>query len=137
MKMKLSDIKKMLDAGTKPVVEFTSGVDEFEGYAEASMRCRITGIVDDFDCVKVSFDFSEFETLNVQCESPTYYDKNGRPTLTASQAGHYKAQDYAYVDPNQDFPAVLVSGLVSQYLASGFDGSYVAWLESIVSKSNS
>ena len=87
------------------IVEFGPNIEDMETYAEAKMRARITKIEPMYTdspnvwehVYKVHVDYSEFEEENAPFETSDYYDKDGRPRLTAREAGFYHVQDTIYM----------------------------------------
>ena len=136
LRMNAKDFAKLVNSGIRPVVTFKASVDDKEGYWEANMRGRITAARDNGDDVmELTVDVTEFDEFNKPFESANYYDKNQNPTLTAREAGFYKAVDTMYFDANEDVGQVLTVEddssikLFNEYRESGSDLSYVTWLE--------
>lgn len=136
----IRDLTEALRAGSRPVVTFCEGIGEKESYAEAGMRARILGAtpMDHDGVLRLTFDFAEFETHNASFESANYYDKGGKPVLTARQAGYYKPQEDLYFDLDEELATLMqleVAGsvaLYNRYKAEGCPGTYVGWLEHTV-----
>lgn len=133
----IADLVTALQQGTQPVVTFQGSVGDLESYAEAGMRARILSATNDgADCVKLMFDFEEFDGHNRAFESANYYDKNKVPCLTAREAGYYKPQEKLYFAPTDDIETYMVFedsaalGLFDEFKAQGVSGTYVQWLES-------
>lgn len=127
----------------KPVVRFTSVIEDIEGYLEAGMMARITKVTEpDTDGVfQVFYDLSEFDEYNRQFEKANYYDSNMVPCLTAREKGYYKPQDDYYTEATEvdgapywltQFEVVPQHGT---YLMDRFNEranknqSYIQWLE--------
>lgn len=128
-------------------VEFKSGVEDLEGYAEKGMRATIMSIKksgsDDDVCV-IEFDFTQFDEYNKQFESSNYYDKkgNGEACLNAREAGYYKPHEKYYIfagtswDVNTDDIFTFLCdmndiALLKETFEKSGESSYVSWLESI------
>lgn len=128
-------------------VEFKSGVEDLEGYAEKGMRATIMSIKksgsDDDVCV-IEFDFTQFDEYNKQFESSNYYDKknNDKACLNAREAGCYKLHEkyYLYAGMNWDGDTDEVFSflcdmndisLLKETFEKSGESSYVGWLESI------
>lgn len=134
----IADIAELVRAGARPVITFRAGIADIEGYAEAGMRARLVRAseADRDGCIKLTFAFPEFDEHNVAFESANYYDKQGKPTLTAREAGYYKPEDDAYFMATDALENLLVPdgaeavALLTEFKESGFKGTYVAWLES-------
>jgi hypothetical protein len=137
--MTAAELVKMIGSGLRPVVTFSEGVLDKEGYAEAKMRARIVGASADSDgMVKLKFSFVEFADFNLPFESANYYDKNHRPVLTAREAGFYKDEDVYYFDKDEKIKDVMSLesdrrlDVYMSYQSSGEErggASYIQWLE--------
>lgn len=93
----------LIRASRGQAIEFTSCVDDWEGYPEEGMRAIIVGFEwDDPELGKLFLDFEPFDAHNKELEKHNYYDKNGVACLTAREAGYYKPQDYYYTVPSND-----------------------------------
>jgi len=140
--MKLNDLIAMVRSGARPVVVFNQGIEYMEDYAEPGMRGRITGVrsvESDEGLLKISVDYSEFDKFNRQFESANYYDKAGKTTLTAREAGYYKPADTLYLTQSEDAPFEIVddahAALYEKYMRSDAQSSgvgYIQWLENLV-----
>lgn len=132
-----SEFLALLQAGHKPVVTFKKRIEDQEAYPEKGMRARAlsAGAPDSDDVVGILFQFDEFDAFNIPLESTSYYDKHGKPTLTARQANFYKPTECLYFDvtgdPAEFFEVVQDCSLAlfTEFTASGVTGSYVEWLE--------
>lgn len=124
-------------AGTQPVISFTEGVLDFEGYLEPGMRARLVAAREDGELIHLHLDFSEFEAFNQGFETANYYDSHGNPTLTARQAGYYPKnhRDDLIVDPalRMEYFGRIDSdasiALYAEYRRCGSEKLYVQWLE--------
>lgn len=141
--MTTTDLLRMVEEGTKPVVEFGKGVDAYESYLEPGMRARVVGArwFDD-DVVIFSFDVSAFEGHNTPLERANFHGRDGKLT-TAREAGCYPkdhvetlyfgVEDPVMEDTKFDDVLTLVDEaplrLFQEFIASGEPGSYTAWLE--------
>lgn len=134
---KIAELVRLIQNGAKPVVQFGRDIADKESYPDAGMRARALSVrKENSDVLYIEFDFSEFEAFNLPFEQPNYYDKAGKPTLTARQAGFYRPQDNLYFDADEDVETSLElvaderTALYNQYQASGTSETYVSWLES-------
>lgn len=134
--MTASDLAGLVTDGIHPVVEFRKGIEDIESYAESGMRARVVGTTEILGKdIKLSFDFSEFDDFNKAFEQSNYYDKKGKPTLTAREAGFYKGVETYFFEAQDEtdmyFEVVESWGLqlYERYKASGEACSYVQWLE--------
>jgi hypothetical protein len=132
------ELVQMVRQGKTPVVQFKKGIESKDDcYPEEGMRARVLHASDpDPDgCVKIVFDFEEFADHNKQYERTNYYDKHGRPSLTAREAGFYKPQDDIYFDGDEEMEGQLAiqaeAGLwlYESFTAEKSGESYVQWLE--------
>ena len=138
----MSDFSKMTIAelaqsGACPLeVEFKPGVEDLEGYPEGGMRAEVLRVVPDGNEVfRVSVSYEQFEAFNHTLETANFYDNEGRPRLTASQAGYYRQLEDLYVmadDLCSTFFTPLDKArlaLLDEFSESGSEESYVQWLE--------
>lgn len=128
-----AEIVKMLDAGIKPVVEFTSSF-EHGSYAEQGMRARILRYRNMHDdIVYFDFEFDEFLELNQPLETYNFYDSAGVPRLSAREYGTIKdgveeiCVGLNYV--NDEFQLANNTALFFEYQSLGTKEAYVTWLE--------
>jgi hypothetical protein len=130
---------QQIQAGARPVIRFTQGAEDFEGYAELHMRARVVSIEERSDSVCIlTVDFGEFDEHNRQFESSNYFDKSGNACLTAREAGDYKPVDTLYLPLDGDIYGFEVEdglgvALYARYLAAKSSLSYVQWLEAELS----
>jgi hypothetical protein len=133
----IHDFTELLKTGCQPVVEFKTGIDDKESYAEAGMRAQAVccSTADSDGVLRIAFSFSAFDEHNKPFESANYYDRAGNPRLTAREAGYYKETVEVYFDHSEPLDKLFTvldessTGLFAQYKASGYEGSYVQWLE--------
>lgn len=133
----IADLLELVRSGSKPVVVFKKGVIEKEDYAEPGMRARVLSATapDGDDVLEIMFDFGEFEDFNRPLEVANYYDKDGKPSQTAREAGFYKPQDryfYGLNDPLADELEVVPTAslaMFEEFKALNSTDSYVEWLE--------
>lgn len=124
-------------AGAQPVITFSEGVLDFEGYLAPGMRARIVAAREDGELIQLHLDLSEFEAFNQGFETANYYDPQGNPTLTARQAGYYPKdhQDHFIVDSTlgvDTFGCIddeAGIALYDEYRRCGSGKLYVQWLE--------
>lgn len=120
-------------------IEFLSAVEKYADEFDAGMRATVTGIAPDGDHYQIQLTLAKFEDYNRPFETPTYFDSDGKPTLTVREAGYYRMENYLYVEDNwRDCVKLLddtSAGLFDLYLidrAAGSDLTYIAWLETLV-----
>ena len=145
--MHINELRQMLEAGKKPLVEFLPGCKKDECIVEScldpGMRARITAIqIRHDDVLSVDFDQGEFEAFNEPFALADYQDDRGLNTLTAKQAGRWRKVESIYMDAEADLDNKLklvtdehtagAQALFEQYRQSGYVGSYVSWLEAKV-----
>lgn len=137
--LKIKDIQQLLAAGAPVAVEFTKGIEDSEAYPEPGMRAYAVGFVlHEHDVCAVRFDFAPFDEHNKAFEQSNYYDREGKPCLTAREAGQYKPQDDLYLTPDDDMDTkfTLVPterlALFVEYGKAPVRGTYVSWLEAQV-----
>lgn len=136
----ISDLLQYLSTGQQPVVTFKKHIEEKEAYAEVGMRARILRAhIGQHDCVEITFDFAEFDAFNLPFETSAFFDKDGKPTQTARQAGYYKPQEALYYDiealMENELEIVDAQGLAlyTEYQTTeNKPTTYVAWLEQLV-----
>lgn len=135
------DVTQALRNGHSVVVEFKKAVEEQEGYLEARMRGRLISFTEEDDTlVRFVIDLSEFDAYNRPFESSNYWDKSGKATLTAREAGYYPEdhREALYADENAavtDLADIVTDdklGLYSEFLSAAPGEAYTAWLESQV-----
>ncbi len=130
-------ILELLKSGIKPTVKIIKPFHE-DDYLEAGMLARIQSlVVEDLDLIRVYLEFSEFQKLNIQFETPTWRMANGK-SGTCREAGLYPkdSKDYVYAcldDFENCVEIVEMNPLFVEYSkARGFLGypiPYVSWLE--------
>lgn len=128
------DFETLIRNGHRPVVTFQKGVEDQEGYLEPGMRGRIVAVaVEDDDLLSFTIDLAEFDGFNAAFESSNYFDKSGRPCLTAREAGRYKPNESFWGGRSDELPMILeASGrldLFTKYQSANAGVSYVQWLE--------
>ncbi len=145
--MHMNELRRMLDAGKRPVVEFLPDCKKDECIAEScldpGMRARINSIrLKHDDILEVEFDQGQFEAFNEPFALADYRDDRGLNTLTAKQAGRWCRVETIYMDLEADLSSKLklvtdehtagAQALFAQYRQSGYAGNYVSWLEAKV-----
>jgi hypothetical protein len=138
-RMTANEFAGLVTDGIHPVIEFKKDIEDIESYAEPGMRARAVGVATTNDNgVKFSLDFTEFDDFNKAFEQANYYDKKGRPTLTAREAGFYKGVEtyfFEVQDETDKYFEVVKSrslDLYERYKSSKEGVSYVQWLEAKV-----
>lgn len=128
-------LKAHVEDGRPLAIEFTKGVDDLEGYAEPGMRAHLVDYLPSRDdVVELRVNYQIFEDFNRGLEKANYYDKDGKPTLTARESGHYNVTETYYVmatdDPAKYFSAIDPAlGLLQEWQNTDRQKSYVSFLE--------
>ena len=140
--MKYKELVKMVEDGRRPFVEFTSKIEEYEGYMDAHMRAKIVHAEFDDDgvTVKIDFNFEQFTVLNDSVEKHTYWDGNGNAVLSAKEAGCYpkKLVDTYWFEADDEVGEyfALISPdneVYEKYLKERKEGqSYPQWMEELI-----
>lgn len=137
--MRIHELADLVSDVIKPVVEFKKGIEEIESFIESGMRARLIEASPKHGEMDLKFDFSEFDSFNQRFENANYYDEQGKPTMTARQAGFYTPVKSFLFELKEDsghcFEVVEAESLklYDHYKASNETVSYVQWLETIVS----
>lgn len=89
-------------------VEFKKAAEDLETQFDYKMRAQLVAIrIVRENMVVFTCDDSKWTTYNDDFASANYYDKEGKPCLTAKQAGYYHVRQDVYVmttdDPNKFF----------------------------------
>jgi hypothetical protein len=129
---------ELIQAGKKPIVTFKQDISDKESYPEAGTRARATAASqpDSDGVIEITFDYSEFDEINIPLELTNYYDKSGAPSLTARQAGYYKPIDIIYFDASEkleqlmDIESDVDVSIFEAFKQEATEFSYVQWLES-------
>lgn len=89
------------------VIIFNNEITELDIYAEEHMKARVVkkrwnihnnDMSDLREVVHEIFvDFSEFENHNHKYQNANYYDDEGKPCLTAVEAGQYNPRDSIFI----------------------------------------
>jgi hypothetical protein len=128
-------LKAHVEDGRPLAIEFTKGVGDLEGYAEPGMRAHLVDYLPSRDdVVELRVNYQIFEEFNRGLEKANYYDKDGKPTLTARDAGFYNVTETYYVmatdDPAKYFSAIDPAlGLLQEWQNTDRQKSYVSFLE--------
>ena len=126
---------ELVKNGLRPQITFMPDCENLESYPEAGMKARVLEVIpDDDDIYRVKVDFEPFAEHNKAFESANYFDKNGKPTLTAHQAGYYKPVDVFYLTPNEGPEYLTIDDakgveLFERFSKSGYPGTHIQWLE--------
>ena len=132
------EFAEIVQRDLRPIVAFTKAIEDCEGYAEKGMRGRIIGAKVKHDgLVSLTVDFTGLDDFNKPFESANYYDKTGKPCLTARAVGRYQPREEYTVMSDEETPFEVVEPeaihLYEQYMAEKGEGEhYVTWLEKIV-----
>lgn len=72
-----------------------NGIADAGGYPEPGMKARILSVEPEWENVRVTFDFAEFEAENdaIDGANPCYFLPGTDRLGTAKEAGRYKPQD--------------------------------------------
>lgn len=120
-------------------IEFLPAIASYVDEFDIGMRATVLRIESDGDDgFAIHFTFAKFEDYNHPLESTSYWDDDGKPTLTAREAGHYKVEDYLYVEANWQTCVKILDGSSSKLFdlfmvdkAAQPDINYVGWLEAL------
>jgi hypothetical protein len=134
------------------VITFNLACEDLENYCEAGMKAKVTSIslmrheeVEQDMVYLVKLDYTNFDDYNRKFETANYYDKLGKPKLTAREAGFYKLEDTLYLGSNNIFPwnnyfevehDSISDRMYTRYVNSNTDKTitYLKWLETQLSK---
>lgn len=134
----------MVQSGIHPVVEFGEGIEAQEGYLDPRMRGRIISVLEDRDDFAIfTVDLNGFEAHNKPLEQPNYYDRNGNPGLTATEAnklpkGGIEKLYLSFTETvSESFTLDQVLRIIDEeslslyqeYLSEAPGYSYIVWLE--------
>ena len=123
-------------------IEFLRQNPEIDDYYEAGMRACVTRVRvemddprDEVKTIKIEVVFSPFDEYNKAFEGRNYYDREGKPTLTAREAGFYKENDtlwFAEGSPEIEKTIMVVDpkyrAVMELWQQSGSDKPLNAWL---------
>lgn len=118
-------------------IEFVPGVEDLECYPETGMRATLVSITEDGDkdLVKLHVNYEDFDEFNTAFESRNYFDREGKPVLTAREAGYYHEDETIYVmgsDKVDKWLRIIDDGATALYAAFRLEApgiSYTRWLE--------
>jgi hypothetical protein len=130
-------------------IQFQNAISEIESYFDTGMRATITSIsTENYGDERVYFfvfDISKFTEYNKNKEIRNYYDDNGKPILTATEAGYAPENNIGLVyfsdfedksspmyRPLTDYIKIISderADLLKAYLSENVDVSYEQWLE--------
>lgn len=126
-------------------IEFFKPVEEYVENVDAGMRATIIRISDDEHgipgdpCFQIHYTLAKFDAYNRDFEKASFYDSDGKPTLTLRQTGHYSEEDSVYVGNDWQACIKLVDSaqgkLFDMFMIDKTaqpDITYVAWLETLV-----
>ena len=97
--MKYANLYQLLSL-KNAVVTFTDELDKVETDFNKGMRCRVVGSDVDDEIPFFIVDATEYRDHNMSVASSDYYDRDGKPTLTAFEKGMYRDIDSIF--PNMD-----------------------------------
>jgi hypothetical protein len=135
------NLKAKLKSLVGKTVVFTKNVEDLEDYAESGMKARVQDfIIKDSELTIIKFDFDFYKNHNSQYETSNYYDKYGRPTLNAHEAGIYKPIQDMYLPSNLESIMSYMNvvtlerqdTLLQKYQNSQTDKTYLEWLEDVI-----
>jgi hypothetical protein len=138
-------ILKLMQSGSRPQITFTKAVEDLEGYPEAGMKAQVIEATEiDNEMIRIVVDYTPFDAQNQALEKANYYDKGGKPTLTARQAGMYQPTESFLIDFSDKYAATfsidsserisLFERYQAQMRGAKEQASYVTWLEDQVLK---
>lgn len=139
--MKVEELVRMIREGKKPVVKLTDYLWD-ESWGEKGMVAEVVAVTDDDmggDGYKMTFDYNRFKDMNLPLQSHNYWLKDGKRG-TAFESGMMKADNITeevYFGLGDDVPVTLSDSnpdIYWAYVNSGFNGSYVQWLEDTLNK---
>lgn len=140
--MKCNELKKLINSGTYPLVEFTKKVVNYEGRFEEGMRAYLVGYSgSNFpNIIELFFDEKEFVNYNKTLEQHVWYNSQTHDYDLKWSDDKYK-KDYngktsvfeIETEEIITFKIVENSELFNEYLKSYTDISYIRWLENKVS----
>lgn len=94
--------KEYLASLVGKTIRFTKAIEEWGMYAENGMQAIVQKWYFDeaheFPVHKIWVDFAPFEKENHKRQNSNWYDKDGKATLTAVEAGWYLPVDSIYID---------------------------------------
>jgi hypothetical protein len=130
------EVKRIIDSGIKPIIEFTEKAQLHDLDPDVGMRCELISCsnVDENDCIWFTCDFKGWKDYNKQFAKPVWYDKSHNPTLTWFESGYYPEDGKYEICQDADyeldvFTIVKTSKYYKTYLESGSLLSYITWLE--------
>lgn len=134
--MNARELARLIRLGQTPVITFGPRIEEQECYPDEGMRGRLIRTKEMGDgMVEFEVALADFESFNLPLEKPAYYDKAGKPTLTATESGSKVATDTFYVELNDDIQGLLAItsspkiDLYQRYLDANSGQTYTDWLE--------
>jgi hypothetical protein len=121
-------------------LECREKIEDLESYPDKGTRLTVYGMRDDKDDVlALQVSYHKYDDYNTAFEKANYFDKEGRPCLTARDAGFYNVKDTLYVmatdNPNDYFISLdaLSNVFINRYIDEKRDGeTYVAFLERLL-----
>lgn len=110
-----------------------------DGYPEPGMRAKIVGIhreAGHHECYRITFDFSEYETINAFFETADFYGDDGVANKFAREVGAYHPQENLWFSAEDmgalaDYFTVIgdrQNRIYDMFKKSG-EQDYVKWLE--------
>ena len=140
----MTDIYQEIQALVGKDIEFQKGVEKYVDDVDAGMRATVLRVTDEMNsddsdpCLCIHYSFTKFDQYNRPFEGSEYYDKDGKATLTAREAGMYQDEGTIYVGKDWRECLYVVDSAQGRLFdlfitdkESEVDISYVAWLEII------
>jgi hypothetical protein len=134
-------LMRSIKNGLRPVVIINDEIFE-DAYLENQMMARIIDVsLDDELSVaenpdliyEFTLDFSEFKDSNQKLETNSYYDSDGNPILTSSEAGYrpknLKESVCHSINHGSVFFSLVKNEFIDEYLSTNLSQSYTGWLE--------
>lgn len=136
------ELNKLMKAGIKPIIEFTSLVEDLDSGAECGMRGVVESIRisrDDNDCFEVTINMEKYFEYNKQLMTHTWLNKStGEYDVTSIEGGWYPknhvVEIFDSVNDQDEYNFILLTGnsevLYDEYFKEkNRNELYVNWLE--------
>ena len=136
--MKARDLYNVISSVKKPIVNLTGRLLE-DSFGSAGMIARIVNCYKTHDnFVHFHFDYNEHRDHNIALDEPTWYISKSEGNMgTAIEAGIVNPNDIfedICFDLDEEINVVFTDDCptLKGFLESEFDGTYLEWLESMV-----
>lgn len=135
--MNFLTLRDMVGNGYCPPVRFKNDIRELNSYFEPGMMATLDGVVDyQNNHSGFVFNVSDYKENNLTFETPNFYDANGTPRLTATEAKLAPCTRltlfFMYKDEVDQFLEIIQDNytvLFKLYQQSKSPVTYVRWLE--------